>query len=67
MLFCQRRGAQAVKVFCKKNTLFGEKRKKGRFFFKNPKGLTLTDKRNELILHVFLNFENTNKKGNPQK
>ena len=56
MLFLPVKRSAGSQGFLQKNTLFGEKRKKGRFFFKNPQGLTLTDKRNELILHRFLNF-----------
>ena len=56
MLFCQRREAQAVKV-CERKILFTERSgEKEDFSRSNPKGLTLTDKRNELILHRFLNF-----------
>ena len=51
MLFCQRSKAQEVKVFCQK--ILPER---WRFFVKNPEGLTLTDKPNELTLQLFLNF-----------
>jgi len=43
MLFLPAMIADGSQGFLQKNTLFGEKRKKGRFFSKNPKGLTLTD------------------------
>ena len=67
MLFCQRRGAQAVKGLREKNTLFVTKWRKGRFFPKQPEGLDLDGQAERANFASFLNFENTNIKRRPSK
>ena len=56
MLFCQRRGAQAVKGLRAKNTLFETEWRKGRFFPKQPAGLDLDGQAERANFAAFLNF-----------
>ena len=58
MLFCQRRGAQAVKGLRAKNTLFVAKRRKGRFFPKQPEGLDLDGQAERANFAAFFEFLN---------
>ena len=58
MLFCQRRGAQAVKGLREKNTLFETERRKGRFFTKQPVGLDLDGQAKRANFASFFEFLN---------
>ena len=68
MLFLPAKRSEGSQGLRAKNTLFVTKRRKGRFFPKQPVGLDLDGQAERAnFAAFFLNFENTNKKGDPQK
>ena len=67
MLFLPVKRSAGSQGLREKNTLFGEERRKGRFFPKQPEGLDLDGQAERAKFASFLNFENTNIKRRPSK